>query len=147
MKYYYENGTKALYMRQEFNMEFTTKFHHPRRKRVSDSYLITQATYDSLAPCVKKQVIKNQRIYIDSAYEYMSIPQVGDLVIQRGNIRLQDKIGTIAPGSKQKDIFFIEADYMDDAKAHEGALIHRVHVSKIEIIQRNGKAFFMPEAE
>lgn len=134
-RYYYTDPLKAIWMEDKFDMKITCEN--------SPAPLIGVTGFCQLIQFGSGK----EKLYIHPDCHKMLEPQVGDLVIQRGNIRLQDKIGTIAPGSKQKDIFFIEADYIDDAKAHEGALIHRVHISKIEILQRNGKAFFMPEIE
>ena len=68
----------------------------------------------------------------------------GDLVISHGNIRLLDKIGTVK--CLRKDgVLFLEADYHDDASF--GELIHQVHCSKAQIIQRNNTSFIMPIRE
>lgn len=64
-------------------------------------------------------------------------PEIGDLIIQRGNIKLTDKIGTVYSITKDKQCI-IQADYHDDEGSHAGFLFHRIFHKKAEILERNG---------
>ena len=83
------------------------------------------------------------KLYIHPDSYHIFDPQVGDLVVKAGNIRLLDKIGTIGHITKDKQVY-LEADYHDDGGAHEGSLVHITASSKVKIIQRNNKPFFWP---
>ena len=121
MRYFYTDPLKAAWMRKEFNFQ-----------------LLGNSTFEQYEPSDRWEV----RL---ESYEQLK-PQVGDLIIQRGNICQNDKIGTVTHITKDGQCACY-ADYMNDAGAHEGSVVHMIFGKKAEIIQRNGKAFFMPEEE
>ena len=138
-KLYYTDPLQAAYMAKEFGVDFVIKW-WGEEIIAKHSDAIKQPK-QFVANMIMKHKTGKFCIHPDSYHIFD--PQVGDLVVKAGNIRLLDKIGTIGHITKDKQVY-LEADYHDDGGAHEGSLVHITASSKVKIIQRNNKPFFWP---
>ncbi len=142
MRYYYEDALQAAWMHKEYGIKF---YDYDEQKCVGISLSYKESAIQSFVEYGAYSAHEN-KFYVNPICFEMLKPQVGDLIIQRGRIRQFDKIGTVTLISKD-DVCACYADYMDDARAHEGSAVMMIFSKKAEILQRNGKQFFTPERE
>ena len=136
MTKYYDDALQAAYMAREFGVKWSS---------VGDD------TYMKIYMRLSRELNFTMSIHHDETKDFAIVhpdsyhifePQVGDLVIERGNIREHDRIGTVSRITKDKQLSAV-ADYHDD-EDYKGTLVHMIFHKKAEIIQRDGKPFFTP---
>ncbi len=144
MKYYYTDPLKAAWMAKHFNFKFFEIYSpHPD---ISEDQKIHQDFNNEFFPLIIAS-------YIHPDCHEMLKPQIGDLIKPIGGYNTEtflyvDKFVDCefecnSLGGKVPSSSYSGTDYLDSN--HE--LPENERVSGFEIIQRNGKAFFMPEME
>jgi hypothetical protein len=134
---YYDDPVIAAYMMREFGVNYyTAEYGNGEGMDLIDDY-------DNLLDEYTASYNDFPNLFVHSDSLYIFYPQVGDMVIERGRIRAQDRIGTIDYITKDEQCIAV-ADYHDDEDC-KGVLTHNIFHKKAEILQRNGEHFFMPK--
>jgi hypothetical protein len=115
-KYYYTDPLKAAWMLQEYKVKFQEGFYINGGLDDRDGSWLDANDF-------------NQRLYIHPDCYEMFKPQVGDLVEAIALIGNKNKFGVV---NEVNDTWIASDKFIYETKT-------------VKIIQRNGKAFFIPE--
>ncbi len=142
-KYFYADPLKAAWMAKEFGIKFGLGV---QDKRDNISYWSVMPIDDSILTWPKLELNTEQfniRYFINSNSEVMLSPQLGDIIEFHYPI----------DNENNKQICMVVQDSCLDIPVYEQGLEidwirkHPEDIEEYKIIQRDDKAFFMPEIE